>query len=68
MIIRWLYFSVGDEKVDVKQQEKAKYHPYILELSEKMIIFASAFCKGSQKVENDLKKIKPINNFLKRNK
>lgn len=42
--MRWLYFSVGDEKVDVKQQEKAKYYPYILELSEKMIIFASAFC------------------------
>jgi len=33
-----------------------------------MIIFASAFCKGSQKVENDLKKIKPLYNFLKRNK
>jgi len=39
-----------------------------LALSEKMIIFASAFCKESQKVENDFLKIKPINNFLKRNK
>ena len=65
MIIRWLYFSVGDEKVDVKQQEKAKYHPYILELSEKMIIFASAFCKGSQKVENDLKKNQTYKQFRK---
>ena len=62
-----LWIGVRDEKVDVKQQEKAKYHPWILELSEKMIIFASAFCKGSPKVENDLK-IKPIYNFLKRNK
>ncbi|WP_228115550.1 hypothetical protein [Segatella copri] len=54
--------------MDVKQQKKAKKYPYVLALSEKMIIFASAFCKGSQKVENDLKKIKPIYNFLKCNK
>ena len=57
-----------DEKVDVKQQKKAKKYPYVLALSEKMIIFASAFCKESPKVENDFKKIKPIYNFLKRNK
>ena len=63
-----LWIGVPDEKVDVKQQKKAKKYPYVLALSEKMIIFASAFCKGSQKVENDFKKIKPIYNFLKRNK
>nr|WP_293505542.1 hypothetical protein [Prevotella sp.] len=54
-----------DEKVDVKQQKKAKKYPYVLALSEKMIIFASAFCKGSQKVENDFKKNQTYIQFLK---
>ena len=60
-----LWIGVPDEKVDVKQQKKAKKYPYVLALSEKMIIFASAFCKGSQKVENDLKKNQTYIQFLK---